>query len=106
MAFTDRNGNRILDTEDEMVAELPGFAHATIRWRAFRNRSYLRFTTQGLTDSHNGNFLFCNSDPKPQLARQITLNYAGRLYRAPTATRIEYIKILQALHYGVISCRN
>ena len=27
-------------------------------------------------------FLFCNSDPKPQLARQITLNYAGRLYTA------------------------
>ena len=83
MAFTDRNGNRILDAEDKMVAELPGFAHATIRWRAFRNRSYLRFTTQGLTDWQNGNFLFCNSDPKPQLARQITLNYAGRLYKAP-----------------------
>ena len=33
MAFTDRNGNRILDAEDKMVAEPPGFAHATIRWR-------------------------------------------------------------------------
>ena len=50
MAFTDRNGNRILDAEDKMVAELPGFARATIRWRAFRNRSYLRFTTQGLAE--------------------------------------------------------
>ena len=83
MAFTDRNGNRRLDADDKMVAELPGFANATIRWRAFRNRSYLRFTTQGLTDWQNGHFLFCNSDPQPQLARRITLNYAGRLYTAP-----------------------
>jgi type IV fimbrial biogenesis protein FimT len=83
LAFTDHNGNRILDAEDKVVAELPGFAHATIRWRAFRNRSYLRFTTQGLTDWQNGHFLFCNSNQKPQLARRITLNYAGRLYTAP-----------------------
>lgn len=83
MAFTDRNGNRLLDADDKVVAELPGFALAKIRWRAFHNRSYLRFTTQGLTDWQKGHFLFCNNDPRPQLARRITLNYAGRLYSAP-----------------------
>ena len=72
MAFTGIAMAIASDADDKVVAELPGFAHATIRWRAFRNRSYLRFTTQGLTDWQSGHFLFCNSDPRPQLARRIT----------------------------------
>ena len=87
IAFTDNNRNRLLDITDKVVAEIPALQNATIRWRAFRNRSYLRFTAQGLTDWQNGNFLFCNNDPKPSLARQLTLNYAGRVYAAQDRNR-------------------
>ncbi|MEC8059925.1 MAG: GspH/FimT family protein [Pseudomonadota bacterium] len=79
LAFTDFNRNRRLDDNEHIVAQLPSFHTATIRWRSFRNRSYLRFTPEGLTDWQNGNFLFCDNQGAPELTRQITLNHAGRL---------------------------
>ena len=82
LAFTDLNRNRHLDENESIVAQLPGFGDATVHWRSFRNRSYLRFTAEGLTDWQNGNFLFCDIQLKPELARQVTLNHAGRLYTA------------------------
>lgn len=82
LAFADLNSNRRLDNEEAIVAQLPSFSGVSIRWRAFRNRSYLRFTPQGLTDWQNGNFLFCAATHEPQLARQVTINHAGRLYTA------------------------
>ena len=82
LAFTDLNRNRHLDENEHIVAQLPSFHTATIRWRSFRNRSYLRFTAEGLTDWQNGNFLFCDNQRAPELTRQITLNHAGRLYTA------------------------
>ena len=87
MAFTDHNSNRKPDTNDTVIGQLAGFKNATIRWRAFRNRSYLRFTAQGLTDWQNGNFLFCSTPVTAELTRQITLNYAGRLYAAKDQDR-------------------
>lgn len=87
LAFADFNSNRRLDDNEDIVAELPSFSGATIRWRAFRNRSYLRFTPDGLTDWQNGNFLFCGTQAQPQMARQITLNYAGRIYSAADRNR-------------------
>lgn len=82
LAFADINSNRHLDNDEAIVAQLPSFSGVSIRWRAFRNRSYLRFTPQGLTDWQNGNFLFCAAVHQPQLARQVTINHAGRLYTA------------------------
>ena len=87
LAFTDHNRNLKLDANDAVVAQLPGFKNATIRWRAFRNRAYLRFTAQGLTDWQNGHFLICGTSAIPELSRQITLNYAGRLYTAKDRNR-------------------
>ncbi|MEC9156389.1 MAG: GspH/FimT family pseudopilin [Pseudomonadota bacterium] len=87
LAFTDFNRNRRLDDNEHIVAQLPSFHTATIRWRSFRNRSYLRFTPEGLTDWQNGNFLFCDNQGAPELTRQITLNHAGRLYTAEDRDR-------------------
>ena len=81
LAFTDFNRNGRLDDNEHIVAQLPSFHTATIRWRSFRNRSYLRFTPEGLTDWQNGNFYFVITKDAPELTRQITLNHAAVVYR-------------------------
>ena len=52
--FTDRNGNRRQDETDREIARLQPIDDATVYWRSFRNRSYLRFTGKGMTDWQNG----------------------------------------------------
>lgn len=81
IAFTDRNGDLQVNEEDKVVGLLTKeYKSVTVTWRAFRNRSYLRFSKNGLTDCQNGRFIFCSEDGEPQSARQITINSAGRIY--------------------------
>ena len=80
LIFADQNGDRRPGTDELVVAVLPPLKSGRIYWRAFRNRSYLKFTGSGVTDWQNGHLLFCPTDNNPELARQVTLNYAGRTY--------------------------
>ena len=81
VAFTDHNSDLQINGQDEVIALLPrNYAGLKITWRAFRNRSYLRFNKSGLTDWQNGRFIFCSSSADPEATRQITINSAGRIY--------------------------
>ena len=86
LVFTDKNLNRKIDREDEIIAQLSPLEDINIKWRAFRNRSYLRFTPKGLTEWQNGHFLFCptgfNNLAQNKYAIQLVLNSAGRVYRS------------------------
>jgi len=51
VAFTDHNSDLQINGQDEVIALLPrNYAGIEVTWRAFRNRSYLRFNKNGLTD--------------------------------------------------------
>lgn len=79
MVFVDFNQNRRIDENDHLVKTIPHLMPGIrVYWRSFRNRSYLRFTSSGLTDWQNGNFLICQR--AAQHARQLILNSAGRMY--------------------------
>jgi len=80
LVFTDRNSNRIIDEEDRAIVQLQPLRDARIYWRAFRNRSYLRFTGRGITEWQNGHFLYCPDSKQQRHFRQIVLNHAGRIY--------------------------
>ena len=80
LVFEDLNGNRLMDGTDALIAGTAPLEHNTVQWRAFRNRSYLRFNPTGLTDWQNGHFLFCPVNQQANLIRQLVLNYAGRTY--------------------------
>jgi type IV fimbrial biogenesis protein FimT len=81
VAFTDHNGDLQVNGRDKVIGLLPrDYAGIDVTWRAFRNRSYLRFKKNGLTDWQNGRFLFCSSSGDPEMTRQITINSAGRIY--------------------------
>ncbi len=85
LVFADRNGNARLDDDEPRLARLPGFRHGNVRWRSFRNRSYLAFTPRGVTDWQNGHFRYCPADGDMRWARQLVLNAAGRLYASRDA---------------------
>lgn len=81
VAFTDHNRDLQINGEDKVIGLLPrDYAGIEITWRAFRNRSYLRFNKNGLTDWQNGRFIFCSNSLDPEARRQITINSAGRIY--------------------------
>ncbi len=79
VVFADPNRNGRLDRGETLVGGF-GALNGTVQWRSFRNRSYLRFLPNGLTDWQNGHFLLCPTTDDPDLARQLVLNRAGRLY--------------------------
>jgi type IV fimbrial biogenesis protein FimT len=77
----DRNGRR--GNAETVLRTLPALpAGSRVYWRSFRNRSYLSFTSTGLTAWQNGSFRYCPPDNDPTLIREVILNPAGRLRRA------------------------
>jgi len=83
LVFSDGNGNGRRDAGEATLRRLPALPPgATLRWRSFRNRSYLQFLPSGLTPWQNGHFLLCLRDDDPRLARMLVVNAAGRLRHA------------------------
>ncbi len=83
LVFADRNGNRRRDAAEPLYARLPSLDHGSVRWRSFRNRSFLQFRGTGLTRWQNGNFLYCPRDNDARHARMLIVNHAGRVRSAP-----------------------
>lgn len=78
---SDRNGGR--QNDETVLRTLPALARGSrVYWRSFRNRSYLSFTSTGLTAWQNGSFRYCPPSGDPTLIREVILNPAGRLRRA------------------------
>lgn len=79
LLFTDSNGDREINQEDS-VRRYFTFPEAdgSLRWRAFQNRQYLQFTSQGHTRHQNGSFTYCAASKKPELARQLILSRTAR----------------------------
>ena len=86
VAFVDQDGDRRIDSGEFVALRLPKLdAGERIRWRSFRNRSYLLIRGSGLTDWQNGNFQYCPANGDVSLARQIILNAQGRARHAVDA---------------------
>ncbi len=83
VVFVDRDRDRRIDAGEFVALRLPKMdLGERIRWRAFRNRSFLLIRGSGLTDWQNGNFQYCPADGDARFARQIILNAQGRVRHA------------------------
>lgn len=79
IVFADADNDRRYDHGEARYGGLPAVeSGATMVWRSFRNRSYLLFRPNGITDWQNGHFQYCPADGNPRHARQIIINAAGR----------------------------
>ncbi len=79
LVFLDHNRNAELDAGEPLLGTLAALeAGATLAWRSFRNRSYLRFEPRGYTDWQNGHFQYCPASSDARHARQVIINAQGR----------------------------
>jgi len=83
LVFNDINENGEIDNELERVlSNFPAGGHQySLRWAAFGNRSYLRYTALGYTHSQNGTFVYCPENGDALYAHAIIINRAGRARR-------------------------
>ena len=83
VVFMDEDRDRRIDAGEFVALRLPRMeAGERIRWRSFRNRSFLLIRGSGLTDWQNGNFQYCPADGDARFARQLILNAQGRARHA------------------------
>jgi len=79
LIFGDANGNAQYDAGERVFGAMPPLERgASLHWRSFRNRSYLRFEPSGLTAWQNGHFQYCPASADVRHARQVIVNSAGR----------------------------
>ncbi|MFK7916407.1 MAG: GspH/FimT family pseudopilin [Pseudomonadales bacterium] len=79
LVFADSNHNGQHNSSEPILRRVPGWQDgATVSWRSFRNRSYLRFKGSGLTDWQNGSFTWCPEERTLTEAVQVVVNAAGR----------------------------
>lgn len=80
LVFIDHNGNIKLDGEDVIVKfHKSEVSTITMSWRAFQNKSYLQFSSNGWTNSQNGTFRFCFVNGDTKYNRALIVNRSGRL---------------------------
>ena len=83
LAFFDENRNLSLDNnETAFIKNTALDQNIELFWRAFGNKSYIRWQPSGLTDYQSGNFTFCPSNKIQSNIQQIILNANGRAYFA------------------------
>lgn len=82
LIFIDKNGdNRFKPRDDKLLRITDKMPNgSSLIFRAFQNKSYLKWTPQGTTDYQNGNFTYCPASGKPTMARHLILNMVGRIY--------------------------
>lgn len=80
LVFNDTNENGKIDDESEtVILNFPAGSHQySLRWAAFGNRSYLRYTAFGHTHNQNGTFIYCPENGDALYANAIIINRAGR----------------------------
>ncbi|MHA6495302.1 GspH/FimT family pseudopilin [Pseudomonas borbori] len=66
--FTDNNGNRRLDQDDEILKTYQNHTRTQITWRGMGTQNSLHFNRQGITFVSNGTFYLQNGNLTAQLA--------------------------------------
>ena len=79
LVFIDRDRDGKLGPNERVLAQgEPVPSGAALTWKSFRGRSFLQFTSHGLTRAENGSFVYCASTDVPGGVMKIVINTAGR----------------------------
>ena len=79
IAFTDIDGNRVFNGNDELLYQYHNNDRKVIiSWRAFGHKKSLQWLPTGITNHQNGSFELCYDD-KEKLARALFITKAGRV---------------------------
>jgi type IV fimbrial biogenesis protein FimT len=88
IAFEDSDRDGVRSANEPILRRFPALPRGSrTTWRSFRNRSYLSFGASGFTAWQNGHFRYCPASGDPRHIREIVINPAGRVRRAPDRNR-------------------
>lgn len=80
LLFTDPNGNRLLDADEQLLAQVePPTAGTRVIMKAALNKNYLRVLPNGMLENTAGSLLVCAPGARPQDARNLIFSRNGRL---------------------------
>ncbi len=82
--FNDSNGNRRLDTDEQIIQTMQPNPEIVIHWRGTLPNHSLHFSAAGLTHLSNGTFVLCR--PQGQRHQLIVVNRQGRIRTSRAAT--------------------
>jgi type IV fimbrial biogenesis protein FimT len=77
-SFIDRNGNRQLDTGEDVFSTLYVPSSITLNWRGMLPNNSIHFSSQGITFVSNGTMSFCLSRPDAHSGTMV-INRQGRV---------------------------
>lgn len=79
LIFNDLNSNGVKDNDETLLKQIDiGLLGQYLNWRSFRKKTYLQFSSQGLTRALNGTFHFCPKEPVNDLKFSLILAKTGR----------------------------
>jgi type IV fimbrial biogenesis protein FimT len=82
-AFTDTNGNRVLDPEDNLLNLIDMPSKVITAWQGMKPTNSIHFSSTGGTFVSNGTFTLCH--PGLEESRQLIINRQGRTRSARKA---------------------
>jgi type IV fimbrial biogenesis protein FimT len=82
LLFEDRDSDRLLDSDEPIIASQQPMKEITIYYRAFGSKNYIVYTANGITNT-NGTYTFC--DPSGNATPRALIVYkTGRPRTSPT----------------------
>ena len=75
LIFVDRNGNGLLDEDEQLLKVVDIDPRHRWHWSNFRQQPHMSFSANGMTDSLNGTFTLCDEE---QATHAIVINITGR----------------------------
>ncbi len=82
VVFEDRNGDRILNAEEKILARQESLPGITLYYRGFGSNHYIAYHPQGTTKT-NGTYTFCDSGGS-ESARAVIIYKTGRVRSSNT----------------------
>lgn len=79
LIFVDGGTPGLVDDDDHIIQYRQPVSKGELRWRAFQNKPYLQYRSDGSTNYHNGNLTYCPPTGKAAFAKQLIVNPTGRV---------------------------
>lgn len=79
LIFIDGDAAGKVDGGDRILQYTRPVNQGNLQWRAFQNKPYLQYRSDGSTNFHNGNLTYCPPTGQSVFAKQLIVNPTGRI---------------------------
>lgn len=86
LLFTDKNSNRKLDPDDEVLRfQSPFIEQGKLQWNSLGNT--LQFSSIGMPRGTVGSFIYCPAENRPEFGKASVLSFQGKLRKGTDSNK-------------------